>query len=446
MAAFGVLLLWRLSRRPDAARAEESAVAPPRVSHLPARLGDTMRWVGAALLVVALVGVVGVSRQLRSADVVVPAFYDTPAQVPDEPGRLLRSERFPGTLPPGADVRRILYTTTDAQGGPAVASGLVIAPRTPPSGPRPVVAWNHGTTGIARPCAPSLLEHGATADAIPAVEDAVARGWVVVATDYSGQGAEGSFPYLIGEGEARSSLDAVRAAHELTDLDLSDRTAVWGHSQGGHAALWTAALAPSYAPGLDIVGTVAISPAAEPIGLARRLLASPSSALLSVAVAWVLIPYSETYDDVAFDDHVALPARPLVREISQRCTSQPSLIVSALSGAGIAGTRPLYRGDLTGGAVGARLEQNATLGPFGAPLLLAWGSADEVIPADLQHDYVARLCAAGVPLEQVEYPGETHLGVVQPGSPLLDPLVAWTAARFAGAPADAAAPPGASGC
>lgn len=433
--ASGVLLLWHLARRGRGGRSGMDArPGDPGPARWATRFGDTVRWVALALLVVGVVGAAGLSRHLRSADVAVPPFYDAPADVPAEPGRLVRTGPFPGRVPPGADVRRILYTTTDLHGDPVLASALVIAPSDPPDGPRPVVAWNHGTTGIARPCAPSLLHDGATAEAIPAVDEAVAAGWVVVATDYPGQGTEGTFPYLVGEGEARSSLDAVRAAQELPGLDPSEQVAVWGHSQGGHAALWTAALAPSYAPELDVVGTVAISPAAEPHALARRLLESPSSALLSVAVAWVLIPYSETYDDVRFEDHVPVAGRPLVREISQRCTSQPSLVVSAVTGAGVARDQGLYRGDLTRGAPGARLEQNATLGPFGAPLLLAWGSHDEVVPADLQHRYVARLCAAGVRLEQVEYPGETHLGVVRVGSPFLEPLVAWTVARFEGEP------------
>ncbi|MGH9380499.1 MAG: hypothetical protein ACRD2Z_07795 [Thermoanaerobaculia bacterium] len=35
-------------------------------------------------------------------------------------------------------------------------------------------------------------------------------------------------------------LDAVRAAHQVESIPLSNQTVVWGHSQGGHAALWTA--------------------------------------------------------------------------------------------------------------------------------------------------------------------------------------------------------------
>ena len=53
------------------------------------------------------------------------AFYDIPAEVPAEPGRLLRAEPFRTQVPDGASAWRILYTTTRDDGVPAVASGLV---------------------------------------------------------------------------------------------------------------------------------------------------------------------------------------------------------------------------------------------------------------------------------------------------------------------------------
>ena len=37
----------------------------------------------------------------------------------------------------------------------------------------------------------------------------------------------------------------------------SDRVVIWGHSQGGHAALWAGQIAASYAPDLSITGAVA---------------------------------------------------------------------------------------------------------------------------------------------------------------------------------------------
>ncbi len=108
---------------------------------------------------------------------VVDAFYDPPAQVPSGHGRLIRSDAYLGRLPENGDVSRILYTTRDAENRPAVASALVIVPKDPPAGPRPVIVWNHGTTGVAQGCAPSLRDASATKWSIPALEQALKAGW-----------------------------------------------------------------------------------------------------------------------------------------------------------------------------------------------------------------------------------------------------------------------------
>jgi acetyl esterase/lipase len=88
------------------------------------------------------------------------------------------------------------------------------------------------------------------------------RGWVIALTDYEGLGTPGPHPYLVGESEGRAVLDSVLAAHELDlGLELSDRYAVWGHSQGGHAALFAGQLAPEQLPEHELVGVVALAPA-----------------------------------------------------------------------------------------------------------------------------------------------------------------------------------------
>ena len=53
----------------------------------------------------------------------------------------------------------------------------------------------------------------------------------------------------------------VRAARAMPDAGASNRFAVWGHSQGGHASLYTGELAASYAPDLKLVGVAAAAPA-----------------------------------------------------------------------------------------------------------------------------------------------------------------------------------------
>lgn len=401
------------------------------------------RWAGAGRIALSMVLVAtaaggwALSDWLEAGAPVVDGFYQPPKTVPDAHGRLIRTDAYTGRSPKNAEVRRILYTTQDALGRPAVGSALVIAPKTPPEqGLQPVVVWNHGTTGVARGCAPSLSDGTATHWAIPGLNDAIDRGWIVVAPDYSGQGAPGIFPYLIGEGEARSALDAVLAIRDLPRLHPASRLAVWGHSQGGHAALWTSQIAADYAPRLTVVGTAAIAPAADPVALADHLTTSEGGALLSVLVSWVLVPYADTYPEIDLDDYVTPGARTMVREMTQRCLSEPGVFVSALTALGVSEDRPLFSGDLTEGALGRRLQENVPTGPWTAPLFIAWGAQDEVIPPESQRDFVARLCEAGQPVRFTEYPDRIHQDVLQPSSPLVPVLLRWTELRFGFGPTD----------
>ena len=418
----------------DAAAAASSTPTGPaakRPSRARAAWLAAGRYALAALLVGLAAGGWWANSWFEDGAQVVDAFYDPPDVVPYEHGRLIRSDDFSGQKPPDADVRRILYTTRDALGQPAVASALVIVPRDPPPGPRPVVAWNHGTTGVARGCAPSLRDASATKWAIPGLDQAVANGWVVVASDYSGQGAPGVFPYLIGRGEARSSLDAVVAADELDGLTLSSRTVVWGHSQGGHAALWMSQVAGDYAPDLDIRGTAVLAPAAEPVELAEELTRGDANVLLSILISWVLVPYADTYPDVDLNRYIAPGSEAIVREMTQRCPSEPGVVVSVATALGVSEDRPLYVGDFTAGPLGRRLEDNTPTGPWGHPILMAWGDQDEVIPPRLQQDFVDRLCAQGEQVRSLEYRGYDHLRPLLPGSAFVPVIIDWTEARFA---------------
>ena len=72
----------------------------------------------------------------------------------------------------------------------------------------------------------------------------------LVATDYPGLGTPGTHPYLIGVSEGRAGLTPYAPPGALPRTGASNRFAVWGHSQGGQAALYTGELAKSYAPEL----------------------------------------------------------------------------------------------------------------------------------------------------------------------------------------------------
>jgi hypothetical protein len=107
-----------------------------------------------AVLVLVLAAVILFAAATRNPP--TGAFYEPPPTLPAESGEIIRSEPFTAGVPDGARAWRVLYASTDAQDTPIAVSALIVAPRTPPPGPSPVLAWSHGTTGVVPPCAPSL--------------------------------------------------------------------------------------------------------------------------------------------------------------------------------------------------------------------------------------------------------------------------------------------------
>src|SRR3984957_4711473 len=189
-------------------------------------------------------------------------FYQASAEeIAGPPGTLIRSEPMLFE-PAGALAYRVLYRSTGLNGEPIAVSGvIVIPPGPPPPGGRPIVAWAHPTSGVVPHCAPSLaiFVFQQMAGSRPLVE----RGAIIAATDYPGLGTPGPHPYLVGVSEGRAVLDSVRAARTMPGVGGGRTFAVWGHSQGAQAALFTGLLAAEYAPELRLVGVAAAAPATE---------------------------------------------------------------------------------------------------------------------------------------------------------------------------------------
>ena len=358
------------------------------------------------------------------------AFYARPAQVPPEPGVLLRQAPFERGVPVGAQAWRVLYTTTDAHGAAALASAIVMQSRAAPPGARPVIAWTHGTTGVVPGCAPTLLDEPFAH--LPALAGLLERGWLLVATDYAGLAtAGGPHPYLVGEGQARSALDALRAIRHLHEVEPAAQTVVWGHSQGGHAALWTGILAPSYAPELAIAGVAAAAPASDLRPLIDAVQHTPVGRIMS---SYVLRAYADTYPDVRWADYAGSPlARWAARDMSGRCLVGGQAMLSAAQALALGGS--FFSAPPTGGALGARLAQNTPERLLPQPLLVAQGEQDDLVLPEVQARWASRRCAAGQPLTLRAYAGRDHLSLVAPDSPFVADLLRWTEDRFAGRPA-----------
>ena len=352
------------------------------------------------------------------------AFYDPPSDMPRKPGELLRSESLKDVmLPAGMRGWRILYATSIDDNTPATAVATVFAPTDPPAGPCPVIAWEHATTGLLQKCMPSLLSM--TTKGVPWCNRMVMAGWVVVATDYSFAEKGGPHPYLIGEGEARAVLDSVRAARQMPELTLDKRMVIWGYSQGGHAALWSGIVGPRYAPELEILGVAAIAPPAN----IEKSLAINVEADKRFG-PYLALSYSRFYPDITFEQAIRHEALDAARQIVNLCCFLPPEDQERIAALSATFEGPALATS-SNKALQARVEQNTADGLITAPVVIAQGLSDIVVPSSVTDAYVEERCAAGQRLEYWTFAGRDHFTMFQPGTPIEELLIKWTKARFA---------------
>ena len=370
------------------------------------------------------------------------AFYEPPATLPvAPPGTILKSRPITGT-PSGSRGWNVLYLSTGLDGKPRATSGSIFVPTTPaPPGGRNVVAWAHGTSGVAPRCAPSLRP-GGNAASIPGFAQFIAAGYVVTATDYPGLGTASPHPYLVGRSEGVAVLDSVRAAGHLPEADATSTFAVWGHSQGGHAALFAGQQWGDYAPDLKLVGVAAAAPATE----LRELLEHDIGGVAgNVLAAMAVVSWSQVYaaDGLTQSEMLHTAAIPSARLIADNCieTSQQLLVdlpSAEVLNVGFKGVDAKDHTWTPPASWEAPLRENTPSGPIPVPVLINQGTADTVVWPGITTNWVNSQCQAGMRLTEKLYDGRTHLDIATASAPDTD---AWFAARFAGQPATSTCPP-----
>ena len=349
------------------------------------------------------------------------------AELRGRAGTIIRAEPFAGA-PAGASAYKVLYRSTGLKGELIAVSGLIVVPEGPvPPGGRPVVAWAHGTTGVARKCAPSIYPQSLTW--IPGLASMLARGYVVAATDYPGLGTAGAHPYLIGESEGRAVLDSVRAARQLPGANAGDHFAVWGHSQGGHASLFTGQIARRYAPELRLAGIAAAAPATE---LGELFRADIRSIIGKVLGAFALWSWSNLYN-IPLDGVVLERSMLVFERVASFCNDTPQQAFNLVMAEQPFEREGFLAVDVTKTEPWRKIMLDNTPGeaPAGAPVFLAQGTLDPVVRPDVTAEFMRMLCGKGTPVRFVPVPGGDHDASAEFGAA---PAVAWIADRFAGAP------------
>jgi pimeloyl-ACP methyl ester carboxylesterase len=395
------------------------------------------RWVKYAvaitLIVVVIGGAIGADVLRRSAGEAAEQrtnadFYSVPSPLPHgEPGSVIRSERIEGA-PLDTTAWRVLYHSRDLNDGDIPVSAVIIVPDGPaPQDGRTVVAWGHPTTGAAAHCAPSLaMDPFQLIEGMHLFLDA---GYAVVATDYPGLGVEGDSSYLLGVPESNGVLDSVRAARQIEDVHAGARVVLWGHSQGGQAALFAAQRARTYAPDLHVVGVAVAAPAAD----LRDLLTANLTQLAGVTLTSYAVPayekaYAERYPASQIDGILTERGAEVTPTLSSLCLLTQADRIHALA-------TPLIGSYVTSDPSTTEpwktmLAENSAGGaPIDVPIFVGQGLADELVSPHATERFVTKLCDADESVDFHRFDGTDHAWAAYASLPA---LTAWLGELEAG--------------
>lgn len=349
-------------------------------------------------------------------------------------GTILGIEALPRQLwvPGTARGYRVTYATTDPFGKPATSTGEILVPKgRAPEGGWPVVNWAHGTSGLADRCAPSRIGPALPERDFAYLKTWMAQGYAIVASDYVGLGTPGKHPYLDATTTAHSVVDMMKAARAFSADRLpqgrrfSNRWVVLGQSQGGGAAIATAAYATEFGgPRLDFRGGVgtgtpayiellisALGPGVAPVDVSSHL---------TSYVGYILAGMDYVHPELDIPSALTATGKRFLRLAQKLCGDD---YADAVSGTAIGDmfSRPLAT--LPGFVTAARDYLGMPETGFERPVFMANGLLDTDVPMETTALYATRLTAGGASVEFHTYPGD-HNSTMELSLPDSIPFVA----------------------
>lgn len=356
----------------------------------------------------------------------------------------------PIKAPKGARAFKILYRTKLYNGKRAVASGFVVAPKgRAPRRRRPVLAWAHGTEGLGDNCAPSMASPTPARGLIdyftyrsrfqqdtgvPALNQFLRAGYVVVATDYAGLGTPGIQQYTVEGSESRNVFDSVRAARYLRRLRAGKRLVALGWSQGGGASI-TMGEKPRYGGKLKLLGVAGLAPAVNNgPEFARETPPGPINSTSPAHQAALRLNvyggFQAAYPELDASDLLKAAGVDALDGAYRQCINHLAYVLN--STIGFDPNPTLFRRHTR--PLPAEWQQRVSENTNGyvpnvAPQLIMQGTADTVVNPNGTTQYVERACGLGQPIEYTRYRRQTHQTIPLAAKP---EYVDWIADRFAG--------------
>ena len=398
----------------------------------------------------------------------LPAFYASVSKMTPEGklGQIIKKEKI-DTSVKGAQAWKLAYISSDVAGRKTIATGVIIAPiGTAPKQGRPILAWAHGTTGSAQNCGPSqiidptaplneyfLMGGNSWTDyGIPNVEEFIKEGYVIVATDYQGQGGGGKHQYAVAQTNGRDVINSARAASSMKEVGAGKKTIVYGWSQGGGATIAAASL-PEYqaqkgtaADGLEYLGFVALAPDDVAIMLANApadeagatkfmnqfTQANVPNVFLFAHYVMGLWGTQAAFPNLKLTDVLTDEGAKVTEQLANnKCVH---VMADSFSFAYGGNYTSLLKPSASNSLAWIKAFVDGSVSPVKpvAPVVIYWGTKDTAVPPIMHELYQKQMCAMGANVGRNQLPGEqTHFTTPGVSAPM---YLEWVKDRIAGKP------------
>ncbi|WP_304117916.1 lipase family protein [Mycolicibacterium bacteremicum] len=318
-------------------------------------------------------------------------------------------------------------STSGVDDTPTAVSGVVFVPKgQPPPDGWPIAAVGHPHAGIETQCAPSSSP-GLMGN-MPLIAQLLAMKFVVTMSDYQGLGSPGPHPYLDPATAAYNVIDSVRAARQVSEF-TSDAWVGFGLSQGGHA-MWAAnERAADYGGDLTLAGTISMAAPTDLRPFADAMQAGTLTVQQRTFVPLILAGLKYRHPELNYDDYLHGVMRKRMDVFLECAGDQEGLKATLAESASRGDTRPVDK------AATDRLRQwlgeiSLPQRPATAPMLVVFGSEDQLVLPQWTRDAIGQACALGDVIDVIEAPGQGH-GLVDVGLAPMD----WLRGRLSGVPA-----------
>ncbi|NMM90870.1 lipase [Rhodococcus sp. SRB_17] len=316
---------------------------------------------------------------------------------------------------PGASFWQVSFRSTNSENNPIVAVTTVLVPANQqPDGP--LLSYQHIVNALGSECAPSRTLYTSDPNKVfreaPVLNVALQRGWTIALPDHLGPNSAYGAARLGGQ----ITLDGIRAVQKVPELRVaSSPVGIAGYSGGGMATAWAAALAPTYAPEINLVG-VAQGGVPMNIGKMANALGQDPHPAFGLAFAAAMGLEREYPSELPLSNELNAAGRAMEVQLTNACTNDILVAGAGRSARQVTDSIAMLTSPQ---AVSVMNANSVELYP-GVPTapIFEWHSpTDALIPVDSVLNTNARYCAAGATVESQLYPSPDHLTTAVLGLP-----------------------------